>query len=1187
MATIDLSRHATDFRKHYAGVRMQQGRVLTDDDFNEQVRIDSEDTRRTRIDVIGPVGSPDDGFLITAPVIDPVTARPTFTIKAGTFYLGGQRLTLEADELYHLQKDWLQQGAVAGDRPTGPGAERFDFAYLETWQQPVSAIEDKELLEVALGGPDTSVRIRTLRRVRVLPNVGGDDCGDAWAKLLASLSSQGTLNQEFELVPDAKLRVEPDGTSGTSDLCSPPVAGGYLGAENQAIRVQIVGPNQFTWGFDNAAPLYRVQLGVDAAAQRRRITLQTLPTDQAHWPLIGQTVELLPWSAALPNGQKISELHGHLAKVTANYNPDTKTFDIDLAPPNDASGQLFGETWKERTGPSGDKTTLDDEGEFFYLRVWNRGSDAASPAKIPFVPNTPVSLAHTGLRVTFSGAQLRRDDFWIIAVRPDDPNTLMPWELSSGRRPHGIRRWLAPLAVIRWPGGPSSGTVVNDCRETFLPLTRIRNCCTVTVGDGNISHGHFSSVQAAIDSLPAKGGRVCILPGVYRGSIRIVNRHQIELSGCGPRTVLRGDPAKDQGAGAPPVISIIGGSHISLECFAVEAEDTGVGILILGKNIFSKNEKQDALDLVVDANLTDLSVLGGQRSALRARFVRELVVQRCHFSNLDRACFEPTVVLLADDARFERNVVEVQSERVQNPAVTAAGTASASLPFLPGTNARGGLQIEGTSERVAVIENVIRGGSGIGLTLGSVRAIVTGNEMGPADEETITFFPLDPCDPKNEIDIIVTKPGTGGEIDLRLVSAGDLDDIRLERNHIHDLGSSGISVARFFDLSGLDEFITVHHLSILGNRIERCLQRAIAEPSEKLTRFVGYGGIALADVEDLVVHDNVIVRNGTGPREPSCGVFVLHGEGVDLCRNQILDNGLGDTATEQTPKRGYRGGIVIAYALAPTRTIALHGFGAVSASAPAQTGVSAARIHDNVVTSPLGQALFINALGPVSVQDNQLTTRGLAPRSGSLSILAATVWIVNLGVSNEIFYLQYLLFAFVTSKNPVAPAAPAADDFALGRILANGQVLFSGNVVNTDLFGIGTSFSVSGVMILTMDDLGFHDNQCEANLFLLDDFLISHALLFGLSLRVTGNRFKEGMYNAILSAWTVGLFANTTALNQGTHCILAMGGHLEKIGNTAVIGVNPLLNSPTAGQQKLTCDQYEKLLLTSLGGAKG
>src|SRR6187397_303078 len=108
MATPDIARHATDFRKHWTDVRMQQGCVLSEDDFNEGGRLRKEDVRRTRIDILGPTGSPDDGFLIKLPAV--TGGSPSFTISAGTLYLGGQRLTLEADEDFLLQKDWLQQG---------------------------------------------------------------------------------------------------------------------------------------------------------------------------------------------------------------------------------------------------------------------------------------------------------------------------------------------------------------------------------------------------------------------------------------------------------------------------------------------------------------------------------------------------------------------------------------------------------------------------------------------------------------------------------------------------------------------------------------------------------------------------------------------------------------------------------------------------------------------------------------------------------------------------------------------------------------------------------------------------------------------------------------------------------------------------------------------------------------------
>ena len=85
MPNIDISRDATDPRKHYDRVQMQQGRVLTDDDFNEAERLDAEDSRRVRVDVIGPAGSPDDGFKLK-------TVGADLVLSAGTYYTGGLRL---------------------------------------------------------------------------------------------------------------------------------------------------------------------------------------------------------------------------------------------------------------------------------------------------------------------------------------------------------------------------------------------------------------------------------------------------------------------------------------------------------------------------------------------------------------------------------------------------------------------------------------------------------------------------------------------------------------------------------------------------------------------------------------------------------------------------------------------------------------------------------------------------------------------------------------------------------------------------------------------------------------------------------------------------------------------------------------------------------------------------------------
>ncbi len=469
MATIDISRRAFDPRKHYTSVRMQQGRVITDDDWNENERIANEDQRRSRVHIIGPAGSPDDGFRIADPRSNGDDLIE-FNILAGTFYIGGLRLEMEETQTYRTQSDLLQWPS---DQQEVPTEERFDLVYLEAYQEPVGAVEDSELFEVALGGPDTSMRMRTVQRVILCENIPAADCAQAWQVLKERWAARnmGTLN-ENELVPDVQLTVtfEPGGDPG--DLCTPLVAGGYLGAENQAIRVQLVRRHYLTWGFDNGTPLYRVE----AAADGTTLTMLTEPKDQAHWPQADQIVEILPWSAVLPNGEKLAEGSGHLSRVETSYDPTTRhlTLTSEIPSPTHPDGWRY-HGWGSRD----DADKLEESGVYYFMRVWDRGSDRTSESEIFFTLGRPVTLGHTGLQVTITGPDPSTDpdllsgDYWIIAARSETPDHVVPWELERGRRPHGVRRFYAPLALIHWGRGVNEGQTLwgqpFDCRAAFLP----------------------------------------------------------------------------------------------------------------------------------------------------------------------------------------------------------------------------------------------------------------------------------------------------------------------------------------------------------------------------------------------------------------------------------------------------------------------------------------------------------------------------------------------------------------------------------------------------------------------------------------------------------------------------------------------------------------------------------------------
>ncbi|MEM7357530.1 MAG: DUF6519 domain-containing protein [Pseudomonadota bacterium] len=516
MGTQDISRNAFDSSKNYVSVRQQQGRVLTDDDWNENNRIHETADRLAKADIIGAAASPDNGFAITAP--RRTAAGTDFTIAAGRFYLGGQALSLDQDQTFRLQRDWLQ----------GPGSEAAtsvgsDLVVLESYQQVVTAVEDSELYEVALGGADTTTRLRTVQRVHLVPRIGTTDCVEAWSRFLTQRLKVNELQEDHSLPTDTTLEATFVTEGNNGDLCKPNTAGGYLGAENQTIRVQLRDDKTFIWGFDNAAPLYRVQLD----AGRTKCTLLTPPKDQYHWPQAEQTVEILAWSSVLPNGEKTAEHEGFLSKVTAGYNPATG--EITLADAVPTSGF---DDWHDRD----DAKEVANEDDFYYMRVWNRGSDQDSPVSIPTDAGNPVDLGFTGIQVTFTGDDLRSGDYWLISARPSAPTEVVPWQLTvtPGANPTGVKRYFAPLAIINWREDGKGGVHVIDCRGKFRPLAEARCCIELVAIPGYGWERVFDQVGNNRDAV------ICMPPGDYplTGRHIIENKGRLRILGAGPSTQI-------------------------------------------------------------------------------------------------------------------------------------------------------------------------------------------------------------------------------------------------------------------------------------------------------------------------------------------------------------------------------------------------------------------------------------------------------------------------------------------------------------------------------------------------------------------------------------------------------------------------------------------------------------------------
>lgn len=1094
--TADISRHSLRPEQKFTAVVRQQGRLPIDAEETEAGDIANLLLRQAISETLCARGSPNQGFRISDPVVDAGANPPTldFSIAAGSFYLCGARCSTPG-MIYRDQPDWLAFD-IDNPGPTVPagGVERTDLIWLQAWEQTVTAAEDSELFERALGGADSGARRRIVQRVRVLEDVP-DNCPDAFADLVNREFVGGTLDEEgCEVLSDCRLQIGFTQLEPLQDLCRPSAQAGFLGARNETFRVQVTTPGRFVWGRDNAAPVYRVQVEDDEDGNRRRLRFLNLPRDEFGWPLAGMTVELLRWGVFLENTEKVAEPNGLLLRVEAGFDPSDDSIVVDADVPAD---------WEAWLAAATELNPRDEAGSerYFFMRVWTGGGEGAAVDHAIDLIN-PVPLGETGLTANFSSPGMP-GDYWIVSARPNTPTEVTPWALLDGAPPAGPKRLLAPLALLPW-SGPNPGTPI-DCRHRFRSLCRNTGCCVIVVGDERESHGDVDSIQAAVELLPDTGGTICVLPGRYEENVLIRGRRDIRIHGCDARSRLIA--ATDENDAPLPAIRI-----------------------------------EDSLDICVEK----LGIESGPRSAVEIRgslriALRHLVVQMRDLPSIHTSVFASGEHLLIEHCLFD--ILAQTNPAAAIPIEVLDGPCDGADPAPPPViahAARGGIQIGGGSEFVQIRDNAIRGGVGHGIVLGSL--IIIGENGQPEDvpDEPGSFDPCDPCRP---VDTGGGDDGSG----INIRSAGDLYEIEITRNRIEAMGGNGISAVRFFALRRRPILVTMRGLLIDHNRIVGCLRRHVAQAPAALLPFLGYGGVALAFATDFRLLDNEIRRNGASHIDPVCGLFAIALQNAEIARNRILDNGPREAGQPSSAAHdGARGGIWNWLALpslddddedSDPRFAAL-------------TGVRSLTVHDNSIGVPLGRTLTAMALGEVSISRNRMLSEDSTVEG--LDLLATNVLLLNFGISNE-WTLGLLWFTVVQlfyGKTPIADFSPCQVAKLLGlfsgnnqivqppmsRFWATGKTLISNNQISTRCIDEGFDFALSSMLAASLDDLGIHANQFEIES--RQRFFITDLVAIAGSVRVADNRLSETWLRAFWSGLSLGLM-NTTTDNQATHCLLA------------------------------------------------
>src|SRR6266850_4998173 len=154
----DFTRNTYDPAKHYSSVRLQQGRVQLDADWNEQIDIAAHRDETTATDVVGREGGPlhAAGFAVTV-------QGGNLVVGAGRYYVDGILCENEAPVTVAAEPA-VATVPVQPDLPGVPlpTTDGTYLAYLDVWQRHLTALEAPAIREEALGGPDTGTRTKAV-----------------------------------------------------------------------------------------------------------------------------------------------------------------------------------------------------------------------------------------------------------------------------------------------------------------------------------------------------------------------------------------------------------------------------------------------------------------------------------------------------------------------------------------------------------------------------------------------------------------------------------------------------------------------------------------------------------------------------------------------------------------------------------------------------------------------------------------------------------------------------------------------------------------------------------------------------------------------------------------------------------------------------------------------------------------
>lgn len=429
----DFSRDTFDKSKHYNSVLMQQGRVQLDADWNEQQAINSYLRETETRDIIGKCGTPenDSGFEIKCGLHR--SGMPMILIGKGRYYVDGI-LCENENELDYIKQVGKPEIPLSNECP-------FGLVYLDVWNRHISFLDDPNIKERALGGPDTTTRIMTIWQVKIhhyaeLPKCDMDFIKDIDPTY--DINNRGMIDAQTIPIDD-------------ETPCYLPPQSNYQGIENQLYRIEIHrGGNfkknnnsqvTFKWSQDNGSVVTAI-----TGINKTLITVSDLGKDDVLGFKEGQWVEI---------SDDVIELNGNLGFMT-------KINDIFLDEQQIELSQELPNDFIVRFDPK------NPDRYHLKLRRW----DGANSNGLEITGNW--QYIDRGIQVTFSDGEYKTGDYWLIPTRTATGDIEWP---SGPQIRKGIEHHYCPLAIIKYSEERNKYrySLEKDCREKFPSLTDLKN----------------------------------------------------------------------------------------------------------------------------------------------------------------------------------------------------------------------------------------------------------------------------------------------------------------------------------------------------------------------------------------------------------------------------------------------------------------------------------------------------------------------------------------------------------------------------------------------------------------------------------------------------------------------------------------------------------------------------------------